>query len=298
MQILRLLRPTHWLKNLFVVAPVVFGKQLFDGAHALDGAAAFAGFSFLSSAVYILNDLRDRAADAQHPLKRYRPLAAGTVSTSTALLLLALLVCGAAAAAAVLPWRYAACLALYAVLNVGYSFGLKHVVILDIFIIAAGFMLRVVAGASAVAVAASSWIVVCTLFLALFLAVSKRRAELNLVERRGLERSAARAVLDDYTPELIATIRQVSLSGAIMSYTLYTVSDHVVEYFGSRHLVYTIPIVLYGLFRYLALDERRDGGENPIATVLRDPWLSGAVVAWGLAVVAAIYLPSFLGGGR
>lgn len=296
MQILRLLRPTHWLKNLFVIAPVVFGKQLFESGRAVDAALAFVGFSLLSSAVYILNDLRDRQADAQHPIKRNRPLAAGAVSVSTALILFVLLLCGAGAAAFVLPWRYGACLLLYAVLNGAYSFGLKHVVILDIFIIAAGFMLRVVAGASAVEVEASSWIVVCTLFLALFLAVSKRRAEMRVVEEQGLNRSAARAVLDDYTPELISTVRQVSLSGAIMCYTLYTVSDHVVAYFGSRRLVYTIPIVLYGLFRYLALDERRNTGENPVTTVLRDWWLLGSVVAWIVVVVGLIYLPQLVPG--
>ena len=169
-------------------------------------------------------------------------------------------------------------------LNHGYSFGLKHVVLIDIFIIAAGFMLRVLAGAKAIGVDASEWLVICTLFLALFLAVAKRLSEINHIGR-----GESRKVLDDYTPDLVRLIMNVSVAGSIMSYTLYTVSDHAHQFFRTNKFIYTVPIVMYGIFRYLYLDEKQQTAENPVSVILRDPWLIATGLAWMASSVLIIY---------
>ena len=234
--------------------------------------------------VYILNDIVDRNADAQHPKKQHRPIASGKVGVGSAVVQLAVVAAVAALLAAQLPWQAGACIAIYAMLNLGYSFGLKHVVLLDIFIIAAGFMLRVLTGAKSIQVDVSEWLIICTLFLSLFLGVAKRRSELSHIGR-----GESRKVLEDYTPELIRVILNVSVAGSIMSYTLYTVSDHTQEFFGTDKFVYTVPIVMYGIFRYLYLDEKRQTAENPVSVLLRDPSLIATGIIWMLASVAIIY---------
>jgi len=282
---IRLMRPSHWIKNVFVFAPLVFGKALTDAGRVEAALMTFAAFCLVSSSVYILNDIADRHADAEHPKKRFRPIASGRIGVASAIIQLILLVAVSAFFVLQLPWQAMACIALYAVLNLGYSMGLKHVVLVDIFIIAAGFMLRVLAGAEAVQVEASQWLVICTLFLSLFLAVAKRRSEINHIGR-----GESRRVLDDYTPELVRLIMNVSVAGSIMSYTLYTVSDHAHRYFNTDKLIYTVPIVMYGIFRYLYLDEKQQTAENPVSVILRDPWLIATGVAWAAAAIAVIYL--------
>lgn len=278
------MRPSHWLKNMFVFAPLIFAKQLTNVASIRWAGLAFVAFCLISSAVYIVNDIADRRADAEHPKKRFRPIASGRVSVRGAVVQLLLLVALCAAIALQLPWKASACIGLYALLNLGYSFGLKHVVLIDIFIIAAGFMLRVLAGTKAIDVSASQWLVICTLFLSLFLAVAKRRSEINHIGR-----GETRKVLDDYTPELVRVILNVSVAGSIMSYTLYTLSDHAYQYFHTDKFIYTVPIVMYGIFRYLYLDEKQQTAENPVAVILRDPGLIATGVAWMLASIAIIY---------
>jgi 4-hydroxybenzoate polyprenyltransferase len=281
---IRLMRPSHWLKNAFIFAPLVYGKALGDPEKVMASAKAFAAFCLVSSSVYILNDIADRRADAEHPKKRYRPIAAGRVSVASATVQLVVVAALAAALAATLPWQAAALISLYAVLNLGYSFGLKHVVLIDIFIIAAGFMLRVLTGAKAIEVAVSQWLVICTLFLSLFLGVAKRRSEIAHIGR-----GETRKVLDDYTPELVRLIMNTSVAGSIMSYALYTVSEHALAFFHTDKLVYTVPIVMYGIFRYLYLDEKERTAENPVAVIIRDPSLIATGVVWMLASIAIIY---------
>ena len=261
---IRLMRPSHWIKNAFIFAPLVYGKALMNAESDLRALIAFFAFCFVSSSVYILNDIVDRNADAQHPKKQHRPIASGKVCVGSAVVQLAVVAAVAALLAAQLPWQAGACIAIYAMLNLGYSFGLKHVVLLDIFIIAAGFMLRVLTGAKSIQVDVSEWLIICTLFLSLFLGVAKRRSELSHIGR-----GESRKVLEDYTPELIRVILNVSVAGSIMSYTLYTVSDHTQEFFGTDKFVYTVPIVMYGIFRYLYLDEKRQTAENPVSVLLR-----------------------------
>ena len=281
---IRLMRPSHWIKNAFIFAPLVYGKALMNAESDLRALTAFFAFCFVSSSVYILNDIVDRNADAQHPKKQHRPIASGKVGVGSAVVQLAVVAAVAALLAALLPWQAGACIASYAMLNLGYSFGLKHVVLLDIFIIAAGFMLRVLTGAKSIQVDVSEWLIICTLFLSLFLGVAKRRSELSHIGR-----GESRKVLEDYTPELIRVILNVSVAGSIMSYTLYTVSDHTQEFFGTDKFVYTVPIVMYGIFRYLYLDEKRRTAENPVSVLLRDPSLIATGIIWMLASVAIIY---------
>lgn len=273
--VIRLMRPSHWLKNAFVFIPLIYSKELFDQERLLLSVRAFLAFCLISSTVYILNDIADRRADAEHPQKRRRPIASGRITVPRAVMLMGIVAALGAILTATLPWQAGVLIGLYLLLNLGYSFGLKHVVLLDIFIIAAGFMLRVLVGGYAIAVPISSWLVVCTLFLSLFLGVAKRRSEIN-----NLERGATRKVLDDYTPELVRTIMIVSVAGSIMSYTLYTMDAHVVENFGTDKLIYTVPIVMYGMFRYLYLDEKKRTAENPVAVVARDPSLIATALAW------------------
>jgi 4-hydroxybenzoate polyprenyltransferase len=281
---IRLMRPSHWLKNAFIFAPLVYGKALTDSHRVTLSLIAFGAFCLVSSSVYIMNDIADRKADAEHPKKRFRPIASGRVSVGSAGLLLAIVAIMATALTLQLPWEAGALILLYAVLNLSYSFGLKHVVLLDIFIIAAGFMLRVLTGAQAIDVDVSQWLIICTLFLSLFLAVAKRRSEISHIGR-----GETRKVLDDYTPELVRLILTVSVTGSIMAYSLYTVSDHALQYFHTDKFVYTVPIVMYGIFRYLYLDEKQRTAENPVSVILRDPSLVATGILWTLVSIAIIY---------
>lgn len=284
---IRLMRPSHWLKNAFIFAPLVYGKALTSVEADTKALLAFFAFCFVSSSIYIVNDIADRKADAEHPVKRNRPIASGRVSVNGAIVQLVLLLTVTTLLALQLPWQAGVCIGVYALINLGYSFGLKHVVILDIFIIAAGFMLRVLTGAKAINVTISEWLIVCTLFLALFLAVAKRRSEMS-----HMGRGNSRKVLDDYTPELVRLIMNVSVAGSIMSYSLYTVSDHAKEYFHTTKFIYTIPIVMYGIFRYLYVDEKSKTAENPVSVIARDPWLIATGVAWTVASILIIYSAS------
>ncbi|MBS1911482.1 MAG: decaprenyl-phosphate phosphoribosyltransferase [Bacteroidetes bacterium] len=282
---IRLMRPAHWLKNVFVFAPLVFGKVLTDSSRVLLSLETFVAFCLVSSAVYIVNDIADRTADAEHPVKRLRPIASGRIGVRAAAVEAGVLLVASGLMVAMLPWQTALCISVYAALNAAYSFGLKHVVIVDVFIIAGGFMLRVLAGAKAVSVEASEWLMICTMFLALFLAIAKRRSELNHIGR-----GESRKVLDDYTPELVRLILNVSVMGAIVSYTLYTVSDHAHRFFNTNKLIYTVPFVMYGIFRYLYLDEKQQTAENPVSIVLRDPWLVATGLAWMVVSILIIYI--------
>lgn len=278
------MRPSHWLKNGFIFVPLIYSKTLFETPRLVDALLAFLLFSLASSVIYILNDIVDRDADREHPVKKNRPIASGEVSSRSAIIQLLLLLPIIALILLQLPSSVSVLVGVYFILNLGYSFGLKHVILLDVFIVASGFMLRVLVGAYAIDVPVSSWLVICTLFLALFLAIAKRRSEIN-----NLERGDTRRVLDDYTPDLVRTILIVSVTGSIMSYTLYTMSADVVARFGTENLIYTVPIVMFGIFRYLHLDERSRTAENPVSVVLRDPSLVLTGLAWVLTSLLVIY---------
>ncbi len=293
--LVRSLRPAQWVKNTFTLAPLVFARDLFDPTALGRGAAVFVAFCALSSAVYLVNDVRDRENDRRHPLKRHRPLAAGTLPVWVALVAALVLAAGSLALAWRLGGGVVAVFATYAVLNLLYSAGLKHVVILDVMIIAIGFVLRVLAGGFAVRVAVSSWILLCTIFLALFLAFSKRRHEIVLLAEEAPEQ---RKVLADYSPTFLDQMINVVTAASVVSYALYAVSPETTARFHSQALVYTVPLVLFGIFRYLYLIYQAPDERNPTEAVLTDlPFLLnlalwGALVVWIVYGTAPLRLPS------
>ena len=280
--LLRALRPVQWTKNLFVLAPLLFGKTATEAGPAARTVGAAVAFCGVASALYLLNDIRDLAADRAHPVKRNRPIASGALSPRAALaasgvLLAASLLLAFVAAPHALPW-----IALYAVVTALYSFGLKAVALFDVFVIAAGFVLRVLAGSAAAGVAASHWLLLCTFFLALFLALSKRRGELT---NQG---DAGRASLRDVPVSLVESLENIALGTTVVCYALYTVSPETVAWFGTDSLLVTVPIVVFGMFRWRLL-ETRGKGEDTAADLLTDPGLLATIAAWTVACAAVIY---------
>jgi 4-hydroxybenzoate polyprenyltransferase len=284
--LVRSLRPAQWAKNLFVLAPLVFGRQLSDLEAVKRALLALVAFCCASSAVYLINDIRDREADRNHPLKKLRPLAAGTLSVSTAVIATAVLAAVAIALALYLGPSFTTVLGSYLLLNVLYSLWFKHMVILDVMSISLGFVLRVLAGAEATGVVVSRWLFLCTIFLALFLAFSKRRHEITLLAGAA---SGQRRVLDHYSPAFLDQMINVVTASSVVAYALYSVSPETVEKYHTQHLVYTIPMVLYGIFRYLYLMYQRPGERNPTEAILRDPPFLINMALWGLAVVWIVY---------
>jgi len=279
MELLRLLRPHQWVKNGFVFVGLLFSDVGDDWKLRGSVLLAAAGFCLMSGCVYALNDVLDREADRAHPLKRKRPLASGTVNLGQAYALAfvcgtAGLALGAAASAIVV-----AILLAYLALNLAYSAGLKNIAILDVFIIAAGFMLRIFAGTWGVNIVPSYWLLLCGLLLTVFLGFAKRRAELMAGDGNGSDGAGQRAVLYDYTPALLDTMMAISAAGVIVSYSLYTVSPDTIALHRTDKLIYTLPFVLYGLFRYIFLVHRR-GGEDPAWTLLSDAHMLVVVALW------------------
>lgn len=283
---MRSLRPAQWSKNVFVLAPLVFAQQLAHRDALLRAGLAFAAFCAAASAAYLVNDVRDREEDRRHPTKRQRPIAAGTLGVGPALVAAALLVAAAIATAIRLGASFAALLATYVALNLLYSLYLKHRVILDVMSLAAGFVLRVLAGAAAVAVPVSSWLLLCTTFLALFLAFSKRRHELTLLQGAAAEQ---RRVLDEYSPAFLDQMINVVTASAVVSYALYAAAPETVQKFHTEHLVYTLPLVLFGIFRYLYLIYQRPAARNPTEAILHDPPFLINIALWGVSVLWLIY---------
>ena len=284
---LRLMRPRHWVKNGFVLVGLIFGHGFASQVLLQKAGVLFAAFCLVSSAVYVMNDLLDRRADLAHPQKRHRPVASGAVPAGSALAFaLGLAGIGLALAGWVSPVALALA-ACYVVLNVGYSAGLKDVVILDVFLIASGFMLRILAGTLGLDIAPSHWLLLCGLMLTVFLGFAKRRAELFALSGQGGE-TLQRRVLDDYSPKLLDQMIAISAAGTMITYALYTVDANTIATQGTDRLVYTVPFVLYGLFRYLHLLYRGGGGADPAAELLGDAHLLVATAGWLVLVLGLI----------
>ena len=280
--LLRLLRPHQWIKNGLVLIGLLFGNVWHDASLVAAVLLTLLAFCLASSGVYIINDLFDREQDRRHPVKCRRPLAAGTVSVNAAVALAVLLGFGAIALALLASPAAAWIILAYWVLNAAYSTSLKHMVLLDVFAIAGGFMLRIFAGTLGVGIAPSEWLVLCGLMLTLFLGFTKRRAEIMALERvDGAQAPGShRRVLDHYTPALLDKMIGISASAVIISFSLYTMSPATVELHGTSHLIYTVPFVLYGVFRYIyLLHEQRAGGDTA-SDLLRDKHLLVTVAAW------------------
>jgi 4-hydroxybenzoate polyprenyltransferase len=273
--LLALARPRHWIKNAFVAAPLFFTPEALGLPTLAAAAMAVAAFSLAASAVYVFNDFCDRDADRLHPAKRLRPIASGAVSPKAALAFAALLLAGAALLASQLPSAFRTVLGVYLALNLAYSWRLKHVSLLDVLIVAVGFVLRVEAGAFAIGVVPSVWIVVCTGLLALFLALAKRRDDLVSGVAAG-----HRIALAGYNLRFVDTAIAVVLGALAVSYLLYTADQAVIRRYGTERLYLTAPFVLAGMLRYLqiALVEERSGAPTDIA--LSDRFLIVCVLGW------------------
>ncbi|MDX1390580.1 MAG: decaprenyl-phosphate phosphoribosyltransferase [Acidobacteriota bacterium] len=284
--LVRALRPTHWIKNVFVLAPMVFAQQLRDPVAVQRSLQAFGVFCALSSAVYLINDIADREADRRHPVKKSRPVAAGTLPVWLAGAVAAVLAGGGLVWALTLGGEFAAIAATYLIMNLAYSMALKRVVILDVMLVAAGFLLRAWAGAVVVDVAMSQWLILCTGLVALFLGFVKRRQE--IAGARGSE--ATRPILREYSPPFLDQMIAVVTSSTVLAYALYAFDPEVAERLGTRHMGLTLPFVLFGIFRYLYLVYQRGEGDNPTALVISDVPLLLNVVAWAGAVIVALYV--------
>lgn len=283
--LIRSLRPVQWLKNGFVLAPLVFSGQWTEWQSILWAVVAAAAFCAAASATYIVNDLLDREADRAHPTKRLRPIASGAVGVGRAAATVVVLIGGAAAGALVLGTAFAVVLGVYFATTVMYSLFLKRAVFVDVLVVAAGFVLRVVGGAVAIDVPVSHWILLCAYLLALYLALGKRRSELVLL---GDDAGDHRQVLGHYTLPLVDQAIAVVLGATILAYALYTVAPETTEKVGSECLMVTIPVVLYGLFRYLYLLHRHELGGSPARALLTDRPLFASVLVWVIVAAAII----------
>jgi 4-hydroxybenzoate polyprenyltransferase len=279
------LRPHQWVKNLFVFAGVVFAQQLFTPA-VWRAVAAFVLFCGLSGAIYILNDVADRERDRLHPKKRERPIASGRLRPRVALAVAVLLLAGSLAAGVALSPGFALVGAVYAALLVAYSVWLKHIVIVDVLTVACGFVLRAVAGTVVIDVAISGWLLICTVLIALFLALGKRRHEYLALDAAAADH---RPILAEYSAGLLDQMIAVVTASTVTAYALYTMSPETVAKFRTHLLPATLPFVLYGIFRYLYLLYRRQLGGNPSELFLHDRPLLVNTVCWILAVLAIIY---------
>jgi 4-hydroxybenzoate polyprenyltransferase len=282
------LRPDQWTKNLIVFAALIFAVQLFDPAALALASAAFLIFCALSGAVYLVNDVSDRDQDRQHPLKRMRPIASGALSPGAALAWAAVLGGGGLAAAFLLRPSFGAAAAAYVALVLWYTRVLKHIVILDVMSIAIGFVLRAVAGGLVIGVPISDWLLVCTILLALFLGLAKRRHELTALAGGARDH---RRILEEYDPYLLDQMIAIVAAATLVAYIIYCASPDTAERFGTHLLVLTTPFPIYGIFRYLYLVHRKHGGGSPSDLLLRDRPLLGCVALWGLAVIVIIYRP-------
>jgi 4-hydroxybenzoate polyprenyltransferase len=291
--LLRALRPKQWLKNGLVALAFIFSiRQAWLPRQpdswlplVLQTALAFVAFCMVSSAEYLINDLRDIQADRLHPRKRRRPLAAGTLHPAVAVLATAVLGLGGLALGVALNWRFGIVLGVYAVCTLAYSYRLKHLVIVDVMMIAIGFVLRAAGGAVVIGVPISPWLYLCTMLGALFIAISKRRHELLLL---GDQSGSHRLALDDYTPLLLDQMTSIVTAATIVAYSLYTVTA---ENLPTNHaMLITIPFVLYGVFRYLFLVYARDEGGSPEDLLLRDRPLLIDIGLWLLSAAAVLWI--------
>ncbi len=265
---IKLIRASHWIKNLFVFVPLVFSLNLFNPPYFYKSLLAFIVFGLAASVVYIINDIKDINLDRQHPKKKHRPLAAGRIKVGNARIVIFLLLAAAALIISFLNWKFILVVAAYLFLNIFYTHVTKNLVILDIFSIAAGFILRVAGGTFVINVPASSWLILTTMFISLFLAVMKRASEMDM--RISNENPNTRKVLDHYSVRFIDQITNISAGGVILSYTLYTISKRTVDIFQTELLIYTTPFVVFGIFRYMYLVYHKHQGENTIEVLLTD----------------------------
>lgn len=287
--LIRCMRPNQWTKNAIVLAAYFFA--FFDQLqqHSLKeglfvAIPAMLLFCLASSGIYIINDLRDITSDRAHPRKRFRPIAAGRVAPRTAITLSLVLLLGSTVGAFLLSPAYASVLLCYIALQVVYTFLLKHMALIDVFVIALGFVLRAIAGAVALDIQISKWLLLCTFLLALFLALCKRRSEKMVTNAEG--DNASRPSLDQYDAVLLDLLIAISAASTVVCYAIYTLWPETVSKFGTDRLAYTVPIVIFGVFRYLDLAYRHEKAERPEKVLLTDVPIIVTLVFYAVSVVA------------
>jgi decaprenyl-phosphate phosphoribosyltransferase len=285
--IIRTARPRQWVKQVFVAAPVVFARHLTDPRTAVRAAAAFALFSALSSSVYFLNDVIDVERDRAHPQKKDRPIAAGQLSLNAGRIIAATLAALSLAGGAVLSLQFAACALGYFALNLAYSFKLKHVVYVDVLCISAFFLLRTGSGALAIGVEASSYLLVCTALLSLFLGFGKRLHELLQIGSRGT--STTRSVLASYRAETLTVAMWITGTMTLLAYVMYTRAPHTLAFFGTERMILTAPFVAFGLIRFVLILRDKHSGGSPTDEILHDWPFMLNLVAYAAAVIVIIY---------
>jgi len=291
LKFIELIRPKQWIKNLFVFAPILFAGQLLNFPLLFQSIIAFFAFCGVSSSVYVLNDIIDVESDRAHKKKRYRPIAAGDVSVKQAKIIFVILLIITSLLCLKLNFLFILTIVFYFINNLLYSFKIKNVVLLDVFSISAGFILRVIGGAVAIDVGVSSWMIITTIFISLFLGISKRRAELSGPNQENLEKQ--RKVLSDYDVVFVDQLNTVAATGTIISYALYTVSEKAISSFHSDKLIYTTPFVIYGIFRYLYLLHQKNLGESPTQIVTKDIPIIINSLLWLLVCAVIIYKAKF-----
>jgi len=284
-ELLRLMRPYQWVKNIFVFAGLLFGHAWHDPHLVVQVLVVFIAFCMVSSAIYTLNDIVDLEQDKHHPKKCKRPLPSGSVSIPAAVMLATLLGALGLSLAYFAAPKVLVIVAAYAMMNIAYSLRLKHVVILDVFIIAAGFMLRILAGTLGVGIPPSQWLLLCGLMVTLFLGFTKRRAEIIALADG---KTAHRKVLEHYSPVLLDKMIVITATGVIMSYSLYTMNPETIRIHNTPNLIYTVPFVMYGVFRYIYLLHQQSRGGDPSHDLVRDHHLLIAVGTWLLATILLI----------
>lgn len=281
------IRIKHWIKNLFVFAPLLFSMQLFETELITESFLAFVSFCLVASSVYLLNDIYDYKKDKDHPVKRFRPIASGRLKISHARWMTALFLTLGMALALAVNLEFTVIAVLYFALNILYSTYLKKQVILDVLILSLFYVIRVAAGGYAIGVHVSNWLLVCTFLLALFLGFGKRRHELVLLKD---DAQNHRAILSEYSPYFLDQMIAVVTSSTLVAYSLYTMSQETIDRFQTNKLPLTIPFVLYGIFRYLYLVHQKEEGGSPTQLMLTDKPLILTVIGWAAAVFVIIYL--------
>jgi 4-hydroxybenzoate polyprenyltransferase len=284
---LKLVIVPQWVKNFFVFVPLLFSQHLFDKDYFFTALLAFVVFCLSSSLIYVINDIIDIEADKAHPTKKNRPLPSGVISKRSALIVAIVLT---AVIASLLPQfnkEFIYFVTVFVLLNLLYSFWFKHIVILDVFSIAAGFSIRVLAGAIVISVPISSWLILTTMFISLFLGVMKRHSELILVAEN--ENAPSRKVLSQYSLNFADQMATVAAAGVIICYALYTVSERTVSAFGTENLIYTTPFVVYGIFRFMYLEYISNKGDNTTKIVFTDLQIILTVLIYTITTVLIVY---------
>jgi 4-hydroxybenzoate polyprenyltransferase len=274
---LQLMRPRQWVKNGFVLMGILFANAWRQPDMLRRAVIATVAFSFIASGVYVLNDLVDRKDDLNHPAKKFRPLAAGSISAAAAVALLIVLWAAGAGLALLVSRSVLLILLTYVAINILYSLGLKQIVILDVFLIAAGFMLRILAGTLGIGIAPSQWLLICGFMVALFLGFAKRRAELYALAG---ETSNHRRVLEHYQPVFLDKMIVITAACVILTYSLYTMSPVTVQTHHTESLIYTAPFVVYGIFRYIYSLHHQQAGTEPATEIFRDPHILFSIAGW------------------